>query len=133
MPPKIHGMRKTVIAATLLVVVAVTAVVLVVRGRPPEPAAAPPPAVKTTTVRKGDLANTRVLQANLGFGAARPVKGGTGTVTKLPAAVDMVGPAIRRRQPDLQRHERPHSSQRGRSGGSPRCCSRPSPLQPPRP
>jgi hypothetical protein len=79
-------MRKTVIAATLLVVVVATAVVvLVVRGRPPEPAAAPPPAVKTTTVRKGDLANTRVLQANLGFGAARPVKGGTGTVTKLPA------------------------------------------------
>lgn len=79
-------MRKTVIAATLLVVVVATAVVvLVVRGRPPEPAAAPPPAVKTTTVRKGDLANTRLLQANLGFGAARPVKGGTGTVTKLPA------------------------------------------------
>jgi hypothetical protein len=78
-------MRNTVIAVTLLVV-AVTAVFLVVRGRPDEPAAAPPPEVKTTTVRKGDLANTRVLQADLGFGAARPVKGGTGTVTKLPAA-----------------------------------------------
>lgn len=85
MPPKIHGMRNTVISATLLVV-AVTAIVLVVRGRPDEPAAPPPPAVQTTTVRKGDLANTRVLQAGLGFGAARPVKGGTGTVTKLPAA-----------------------------------------------
>ena len=82
---KIHGMRNALIAATLLVVV-VTAAVLLVRGRPDEPAAAPPPATKTTTVRKGDLANTRVLQANLGFGAARPVKGGTGTVTKLPAA-----------------------------------------------
>lgn len=79
-------MRRTVIAVTLLVVVVVAGVVLVVLGRPGEPAAAPPPATKTTTVRKGDLANTRVLQANLGFGAARPVKGGTGTVTKLPAA-----------------------------------------------
>ncbi|GGU13417.1 HlyD family efflux transporter periplasmic adaptor subunit [Lentzea flava] len=79
-------MRRTVIAATLLVVVvAATVTVLLVRGRPDEPAAAGPPAVKTTTVRRGDLANTRVLQANLGFGAARPVKGGTGTVTKLPA------------------------------------------------
>ncbi|MFD5827026.1 peptidoglycan-binding protein [Lentzea sp. NPDC060358] len=77
-------MRNTVIAATLLVV-AVAAVFLVVRGRPDEPAAAPPPEVKTTTVRKGDLANTRLLQANLGFGTARPVKGGAGTVTKLPA------------------------------------------------
>lgn len=84
MPPKIHGMRRTVIAATVLVVV-VIAVVLVVRARPPEPAAAPPPAVKTATVRKGDLTNTRTLQAQLGFGAARPVKGATGTVTKLPA------------------------------------------------
>jgi peptidoglycan hydrolase-like protein with peptidoglycan-binding domain len=81
---KIHGMRNALIAATLLAVV-VTAVVLLVRGRPDEPAAAPPPATKTTTVRKGDLANTRLLQANLGFGAARPLKGGTGTVTKLPA------------------------------------------------
>ena len=84
MPPKIHTMRKTVIAATVLVVV-VLAVVLVVRGRPPEPAAAPAPAVKTTTVQRGDLANTRTLQAQLGFGAARPVKGAAGTVTKLPA------------------------------------------------
>ncbi|NKE59294.1 hypothetical protein FXN61_21750 [Lentzea sp. PSKA42] len=84
MPNKIHGMRNTVIAATVVVVV-VAAVVLFVRGRPDEPAAAPPSEVKTTTVQKGDLANTRVLQANLGFGAARPVKGGTGTVTKLPA------------------------------------------------
>lgn len=81
---KIHGMRNTVIAATALVVV-VLAAVLLVRGRPDEPAAAPPPATKTTTVQKGDLTNTRVLQANLGFGAARPVKGSTGTVTKLPA------------------------------------------------
>lgn len=80
---KIHGMRNALIAATLLAVV-VTAVVLLVRGRPDEPAAAPPPATKTTTVRKADLANTRVLQADLGFGPARPVKGGTGTVTKLP-------------------------------------------------
>jgi hypothetical protein len=77
-------MRRTVIAVTVLVVV-VIAVVLVVRARPPEPAAAPPPAVKTTTVRKGDLTNTRTLQAQLGFGTARPVKGATGTVTKLPA------------------------------------------------
>ncbi|MFD4636811.1 peptidoglycan-binding protein [Lentzea sp. NPDC058436] len=77
-------MRKTVIAAVVLVVV-VLAVVLVVRGRPPEPAAAPPPAAKTTTVSRGDLANTRTLQAQLGFGAARPVKGTAGTVTKLPA------------------------------------------------
>ncbi|MEU3644936.1 peptidoglycan-binding protein [Lentzea sp. NPDC034063] len=77
-------MRRTVIAATVLVVVAI-AVVLVVRARPPEPAAAPPPAVKTTTVRKGDLTNTRTLQAQLGFGVARPVKGAAGTVTKLPA------------------------------------------------
>ncbi|KOV86807.1 hypothetical protein ADL03_08315 [Nocardia sp. NRRL S-836] len=77
-------MRNTVIAATLVLVVAVT-VVLLVRSRPDEPAAAPPPAVKTTTVRKGDLTNTRTLQADLGFGAARPVKGGTGTVTALPA------------------------------------------------
>jgi peptidoglycan hydrolase-like protein with peptidoglycan-binding domain len=83
-PNKIHGMRNTVIAATVLVVV-VTAAVLLVRGRPDEPAAAPPPAVKTTTVQKGDLTNSRVLQADLGFGAARPVKGSTGTVTKLPA------------------------------------------------
>ncbi|HEX7306974.1 peptidoglycan-binding protein [Lentzea sp.] len=78
-------MRTTVIAATLLVV-AVAAVFLVVRGRPDEPTAAPPPQVKTTTVKKGDLANTRLLQAGLGFGAARPVKGVAGTVTKLPAA-----------------------------------------------
>ncbi|HEX8867120.1 MAG TPA: peptidoglycan-binding protein [Lentzea sp.] len=84
MPNKIHGMRNTVIAATALVVV-VTAAVLLVRARPDEPAAAPPPAPQTTTVRKGDLANTRQLQAELGFGAARPVKGATGTVTKLPA------------------------------------------------
>ncbi|MEV6236017.1 peptidoglycan-binding protein [Lentzea sp. NPDC051838] len=84
MPNKIHGMRNTVIAATLLVVV-VTAAVLLVRARPDEPAAAPPPATKTTTVRKGDLTNTRVLQGDLGFGTARPVKGATGIVTKLPA------------------------------------------------
>ncbi|ANZ43373.1 hypothetical protein BBK82_38495 [Lentzea guizhouensis] len=77
-------MRNTVIAVTLVVVVAVAGVLLV-RSRPDEPAAAPPPAVKTTTVTRGDLTNTRVLQADLGFGAARPVKGGTGTVTKLPA------------------------------------------------
>ncbi|MDX8055060.1 peptidoglycan-binding protein [Lentzea sp. BCCO 10_0798] len=77
-------MRRTVIGAAVLVVV-VIAVVLVVRARPPEPAAAPPPAVKTTTVRKGDLTNTRTLQAQLGFGAARLVKGAAGTVTKLPA------------------------------------------------
>jgi peptidoglycan hydrolase-like protein with peptidoglycan-binding domain len=81
---KIHGMRKTVIAATVLVVVVIAAVLLV-RGRPDEPAAAPPPAAKTTTVQKGDLTNTRVLQGDLGFGTARPVKGGAGTVTKLPA------------------------------------------------
>lgn len=86
MPLKIHGMRNTVIAAAVLVVVVVTAVVLLARGRSAEPAAAPPPATKTTTVQKGDLANTRVLQGDLGFGAARPVKGGTGTVTKLPVA-----------------------------------------------
>ncbi len=84
MPPKIHGMRRTVIGAAVLVVV-VIAVVLVVRARPPEPAAAPPPAVQTTTVRKGDLTNTRTLQAQLGFGAARLVKGAAGIVTKLPA------------------------------------------------
>ncbi|WP_170176240.1 hypothetical protein [Lentzea flaviverrucosa] len=77
-------MRRTVIGAAVLVVV-VIAVVLVVRARPPEPAAAPPPAVQTTTVRKGDLTNTRTLQAQLGFGAARPVKGAAGIVTKLPA------------------------------------------------
>ncbi|MGW6442562.1 peptidoglycan-binding protein [Lentzea sp. NPDC055074] len=81
-------MRKTVIAASALaVVVAATAtVVLVVRGRPAEPAAAPPPAVRTTTVRKGDLTNTRTLQGQLGFGAARTVKNSAGTVTKLPGA-----------------------------------------------
>ncbi|SDJ17109.1 Putative peptidoglycan binding domain-containing protein [Lentzea albidocapillata subsp. violacea] len=84
MPPKIHGMRRTIIGAAVLVVV-IIAVVLVVRARPPEPAAAPPPAVKTTTVRKGDLTNTRTVQAQLGFGAARLVKGAAGTVTKLPA------------------------------------------------
>ncbi|MBM7862322.1 HlyD family efflux transporter periplasmic adaptor subunit [Lentzea nigeriaca] len=78
-------MRKTVIAAAAVLVVVVIAAVLLVRGRPDEPAAAPPPAPKTTTVRKGDLTNTRVLQGDLGFGTARPVKGGTGTVTKLPA------------------------------------------------
>lgn len=84
MPPKIHCMRRTVVAAAVVVVV-VIAVVLVVRARPPEPAAAPPPAVKTTEVTRGDLTNTRTLQAQLGFGAARPVKGTAGTVTKLPA------------------------------------------------
>ncbi|MCX2950417.1 peptidoglycan-binding protein [Lentzea sp. NEAU-D7] len=78
-------MRRTVIGAAVLVVVVVIAAVLVVRSRPPEPAAAPPPAVKTTTVRKGDLTNTRTLQAQLGFGAARLVKGTAGVVTKLPA------------------------------------------------
>jgi peptidoglycan hydrolase-like protein with peptidoglycan-binding domain len=84
-PNKIHAMRNTVIAATLVVVVVAVAVVLFVRSRPGEPTAAPPPAVKTATVRTGDLTNTRMLQGNLGFGAARPVRGGTGTVTKLPA------------------------------------------------
>ncbi|MGI5499599.1 peptidoglycan-binding protein [Lentzea sp. CA-135723] len=77
-------MRRTIVAATVVVVV-VIAVVLVVRGRPPEPSAPPPAAVKTTTVQLGDLTNTRTLQAQLGFGAARPVKGAAGTVTKLPA------------------------------------------------
>lgn len=77
-------MRTTVITAASLVVV-VAAVVLVVWARPGEPEAAPPAVeVKTVTVQRGDLANTRLLQANLGFGATRPVKGGTGTVTKLP-------------------------------------------------
>lgn len=86
MPPKIHCMRRTVIAAVVLAVVAAAVTLVVVRGRPAEPAAAPPPAVKTTTVRKGDLTNTRTLQGQLGFGAARPVKNAAGTVTKLPTA-----------------------------------------------
>jgi hypothetical protein len=78
--------RAAVATLGVLAVIAVAGVVvLLLRDRPP--AAAPAaPQVKTTTVRKADLANTRSLSANLGFGAPRPVKGsGTGTVTKLPA------------------------------------------------
>ncbi|GLY50199.1 peptidoglycan-binding protein [Lentzea sp. NBRC 102530] len=78
-------MRRTLVAITVVVVV-VIAVVLVVRGRPAEPPAPAAVAVRTTTVQLGDLTNTRTVQAQLGFGAARPVKGAaTGTVTKLPA------------------------------------------------
>ncbi len=82
--------RTAAITAGVLVVIAAVGVgVLLLRSRPP--AAAPAvPQVKTTTVRTGDLANTRSLSANLGFGAPRPVKGsGTGTVTKLPAVGDV--------------------------------------------
>ncbi|WP_394619313.1 peptidoglycan-binding protein [Lentzea sp. JNUCC 0626] len=78
-------MRRTIVAITVVVVV-VIAVVLVVRGRPPEPSAPASVAVQTTTVQLGDLTNTRTMQAQLGFGAARSLKGAaTGTVTKLPA------------------------------------------------
>jgi hypothetical protein len=81
------ALRRTALltAGALVVAAALGVVALLLRGRPPEAAPAAPP-VKTTTVRKADLANTRSLSGNLGFGAPRPVKGsGTGTVTKLPA------------------------------------------------
>ncbi|PRY39895.1 hypothetical protein CLV43_107482 [Umezawaea tangerina] len=82
-----------VTVGVLVVTATIGVVVLLVRNRPPVAAAPPAPAVKTTTVRKADLANTRSLSADLGFGAPRPVKGtGTGTVTKLPA----VGQVARR-------------------------------------
>ncbi|MCS7475786.1 peptidoglycan-binding protein [Umezawaea endophytica] len=84
-------LRRTAVATAgaLVVIAAIGVAVPLLRSRPP--AADPPaPAVKTTTVRKADLANTRSLAAELGFGAPRPVKGtGTGTVTKLPAVGDV--------------------------------------------
>lgn len=73
-------------AVTAVVLVGGAAAVFVLRPRPAPVAATSGPAVSTTTIRRMDLADTRMVGGTLGFGAARPIKGaGPGVVTRLPA------------------------------------------------
>jgi len=56
------------------------------RHEPAPVAASADPALTTTTIKRTDLSDSRLLPGTLGFGAARTVKGsGAGIVTKLPA------------------------------------------------
>ncbi|MEV6845217.1 efflux RND transporter periplasmic adaptor subunit [Actinoplanes sp. NPDC051411] len=81
--------RSSAIAGTVAAVVLVGGGVAVFTLRPDaKPAAATTtgPSLTTTTVRKIDLSDTRMVAGTLGFGAPHPVKGtGSGVVTSLPA------------------------------------------------
>ena len=81
--------RRSSAIAGAVVAVALTGggvAVATLRPRPAPAAAAADPTLTTTTVRKMDLADTRMIAGTLGFGSARPVKGaGSGVLTALPA------------------------------------------------
>ncbi|MBP2326570.1 hypothetical protein JOF56_006955 [Kibdelosporangium banguiense] len=88
--PKSRRRATVVVTAALIAVVIASAVALIVHNRPPEPTPAGAPQVKVATVRKADLANTKSMQAMIGFGTPRQIKGtGTGVVTRLPAVGDV--------------------------------------------
>ncbi|MCU7729366.1 HlyD family secretion protein [Actinoplanes sp. KI2] len=79
--------RSSAVVAGVVAVVLVGGAVAAIELRPrPEPAqASADPALTTTTVRRVDLADTRMVAGTLGFGSANPVKGaGPGVLTKLP-------------------------------------------------
>jgi hypothetical protein len=65
--------------------------------------AAAGPAAATATVERADLSTTRTVSGELGFGPARPVRGGDGTATWLPKT----GAVIGRGQTLYRRDDRP--------------------------
>jgi hypothetical protein len=73
--------------------------------RPASPAARVPPGptAATAVVTRTDLSSNVSLPGNLGFGAAVPISGGSGTVTWLPP----VGAIVSRGQPLYRRDDRP--------------------------
>jgi hypothetical protein len=80
--------RSSAVAGAVVVVMLIGGGVALATLRPrPAPAAVTTdPTLTTTTVRKMDLADTRMVGGTLGFGGAHPVKGsGSGVLTKLPA------------------------------------------------
>jgi hypothetical protein len=77
--------RRVVIPALVIVIVAAAVVVWYQRRDTSKPSAGTPVAVQTVAVEKTDLAVTKSLTGTLGYGRARPVKGGRdGIVTWLP-------------------------------------------------
>lgn len=79
-------------------------VVVVGHAHPPDPAGpAGVPAVQTVAVVRSDLATTLSNDGTLGYGSERPVKGGAGTVTWLPA----IGATVARGAPLLRVDDRP--------------------------
>jgi hypothetical protein len=81
--------RSSAIAGAVATVVLIGGGVAVFTLRPrakPAAATTTDPSLTTTTVRKIDLSDTRMVAGTLGFGAPHPVKGtGSGVVTSLPA------------------------------------------------
>jgi hypothetical protein len=81
--------RSSAIAGAVATVVLIGGGVAVFTLRPrakPATATTTDPSLTTTTVRKIDLSDTRMVAGTLGFGAPHPVKGtGSGVVTSLPA------------------------------------------------
>jgi len=74
------------LGAIAVVALAGGGTVVWLRDRPAPVATFAEPVLSTTTIRKTDLSDVRLLQGTLGFGSARPVKGtGAGVLTKLPA------------------------------------------------
>ncbi|GLY93446.1 hypothetical protein [Actinoplanes sp. NBRC 103695] len=77
--------RRIVIPALVIVIVAAAVVVWYQRRDTSKPSAGTPVAVRTVAVEKTDLSVTKSLTGTLGYGRARPVKGGRdGIVTWLP-------------------------------------------------
>jgi peptidoglycan hydrolase-like protein with peptidoglycan-binding domain len=82
------ALRSSAIAGAVVAVALAGATIALVTRRPhPAPVAAlADPPLTTTTVRKMDLSDTRMVAGTLGFGSAHVVKGtGSGVLTKLPA------------------------------------------------
>jgi len=87
--------RSRAIAGALAVATLIGGVgaLVVLRPRPAAVAATAGPALATTTIRRTDLSDSRLVGGTLGYGAPHAVKGaGPGVVTKLPA----VGAKVRR-------------------------------------
>jgi hypothetical protein len=80
--------RSCAIAGAVAAIVLIGAGVAVVTLRPPAKpvAATTDPSLTTTTIKKIDLSDARMVSGTLGFGSAHEVKGvGSGVVTKLPS------------------------------------------------
>src|SRR4051794_36525574 len=104
-----RGRRRLVLGgAGLALAVAVVAAAVVLATQAPDrrPAAShPPPAGRLATVPRTDIARPLSLDGTLGYGVERPVKGGSGRVTWLPAA----GTVVSRGDPLLRIDDRPVS------------------------
>jgi peptidoglycan hydrolase-like protein with peptidoglycan-binding domain len=99
-------MRSRLVVLVAAVVVVAGAVTTTVIARSSDGHADAKPSGKSVSyaeVRRADVAMTLSLSGTLGFGVERPVKGGAGRVTWLPAA----GAVVARGQPLFRRDDRP--------------------------